>query len=121
MSSSVVYQLTTAGTTNLTRIGTAGSLGANVKGLVVTNTAAYAIFVKLYWDKGLGIPTVGTTVPALTVTCPAAATSGGGTNLSFPDGITGNGQLWMWVTKLAAATDATVTVSGDGIIAVLVE
>jgi len=120
MSSSVCFTYTTAGTTNLTRIGTPGG-SANLKGLVVTNTAAYAIFIKLYWDKGLGIPTVGTTVPALTITCPAAATSGGGTLVDFSDGITGNGSLWMWVTKLAAVGDTTVTVAGDGIITILVE
>lgn len=120
MSSAVVSKLTTGATTNLTRISS-GSQAANLKGVVCTNTAAYAIFIKLYWDKGLGIPTVGTTVPDIVVTCPAAATSGGGTYLPFDAGCTGNGALWCWVTKLAVVTDTTVTVAGDGIIAFLIE
>lgn len=117
MATATVFKLTTAGTTNLTRLGGATKLD----GIEVTNTAAYAIFVKLYWDKGLGIPTVGTTVPDLVFTCPAAATSGGNTSRNWADGLIGNGQLWCWVTKLAVVTDTTVTVAGDGIIAFLVE
>ena len=116
MSSSVALRYSTGASTNLTRIGTGGQT-ANLKGLVVTNTAAYAIFVKLYWDKGLGIPTVGTTIPALVITCPTVATQ----MIDFSDGITGNGQLWMWVTKGAPDTDTAVTVAGDGLITVLVE
>lgn len=121
MSSSIPFAYTTGATTNLTKVGSAGGQAANLKGIVVTNTAAYAIFVKLFWSNTNTIPTVGTTVPQLTITCPAAATSGGGTNISFPDGITNNGPLWMWVTKLAVVTDTTVTVAGDGIITLLIE
>lgn len=116
MSTAVVVPLTTGATTNLTRLS--GS-GAKLSGIEVTNTAAYAIFVKLWW--GNTIPVVGTTVPTLVITCPAAATSGGGTGRDWSSGITGNGQLWCWVTKLAGVTDTTATVAGDGIIAFLVE
>lgn len=118
---SVPFQYTTTASTNLVPVGRAGSLGANLKGWNVTNTAAYAIFVKLWWGAQGALPTVGTTVPMLTITCPAAATSGGGSTLSLPDGCTNNGPLWMWVTKLAAATDSTNTVAGDGLITLFVE
>lgn len=115
---SKVFSLTTGASTNLTEV-TPGSLAGNVTGWNITNTAAYAIFVKLYW--GSVAPTVGTTVPVLTITCPAAATSGGGTSLAIPQGITGNGTLWMWVTKLASATDTTATVAGDGLVTLFVD
>lgn len=117
MATATVFKLTTAGTTNLTRLAGCSKLN----GIEVTNTAAYAIFVKIFWDRGLAIPTVGTTVPDLVITCPAAATSGGNTSRDWSGGITGNGQLWACVTKLAVVTDTTVTVAGDGIIAFLVE
>jgi hypothetical protein len=60
----------------------------------------------------------------MTITCPSpTATTGvsGGTVQSFADGITGNGELWVWVTKNAVATDTTATAAGDGIITILVE
>lgn len=113
----VPFKVATGASTNLTRIGAAGGQGAKLYSLEVTNTAAYAIFVKFYWSNT--IPTVGTTVPTMTITCPAAATSGGNTSRDWSDGIVGNGQLWMWVTKLAADTDTTATVAGDGLITVV--
>lgn len=118
---SVPFQYTTTASTNLVNVGRAGALAASLKGWNVTNTAAYAIFVKLWWGGQGALPTVGTTVPMLTITCPAAATSGGGTSLSLPDGCTNNGQLWMWITKLAPATDSTVTVAGDGLVTLFIE
>lgn len=121
MSASVPFFLSTANTTNLTRIPSGAGLAANLKGWSITNTAAYAIFVKLYWAKDGVIPTVGTTVPQLVITCPAAATSGGGTAIDLSDGCTGNGPLFMWVTKLAAVSDTTVVVAGDGLVTLFVE
>lgn len=120
MSSSVPFQYTTGATTNLIRVST-GSGSSNLKGWNITNTAAYAIFVKLWWSNQNVIPTVGTTVPSLTITCPAAATSGGGTSIDLSDGVTGNGPLWMWITKLAPVADATVTVAGDGLVTLFIE
>lgn len=121
MSSSIPFSITTGASTNLTKIGTPGGQTANLKGWNITNTAAYAIFVKLYWSRDNSVPTVGTTVPTMTITCPAAATSGGGTTIDLSDGVTGNGPLWCWITKLAAATDTTATVAGDGIVTLFIE
>ncbi len=124
MSTSVPYSFTTAATTNLQPIR-AGQT-ANLKGWAVTNTAAYAIYLKFYWQPASVTtpPVVGTTVPTMTITCPSpTATTGvsGGTVQSFADGITGNGELWLWVTKNAVSTDTTATAAGDGIITILVE
>lgn len=121
MSASVPFFLSTGATTNLTKVPTGAGLAGNLKGWNITNTAAYAIFVKLYWAKDGVIPTVGTTVPQIIITCPAAATSGGGTAIDLSDGCTGNGPLWMWVTKLAPVADTTVLVAGDGLVTLFVE
>jgi len=118
MQTAIPVRVTTGATTNLTNLGQAGSMAAVLRGLNVTNTAAYAIFVKFWWGAQGAVPTVGTTVPDMVVTCPAAATSGGGTFLSMPAPLVKNGQLWMWVTKLAADSDTTATVAGDGLITV---
>lgn len=120
MSSAVTFKLTTGATTNLTRISS-GSQAANLKYVICTNTAAYQLYIKLYWDKGLGIPTVGTTVPDIVITCPALGANNPGTNVPIDAGVTGSGALWCWITKNAVVTDATVTVAGDGIIAFLIE
>jgi hypothetical protein len=124
MSTGVPYTFTTAASTNLQPIR-AGQTG-NIKGWVVTNTAAYAIYMKFYWQPAnvTTLPVVGTTVPAITVTCPAPTATtgvGGGTVNNFQEGITNNGELWVWVTKNAVSTDTTATAAGDGIITILVE
>lgn len=121
MSASVPFKLATANTTNLTRIPCGAGSAGNLKGWNITNTAAYAIFVKIFWSKDGTIPTVGTTIPQITITCPAAATSGGGSAIDLSDGCTGNGAMWMWVTKLAADSDTTVVVAGDGLVTLFVE
>jgi len=116
-----VFKLTTAGTTNLTKIG---DQGGDIKGVSFVCTAAYAIFVKFYWfvpTASAAAPTVGTTVPDMTVLVPALGTTTGQTIQSWPDGITKSGQLWMAVTKLAADSDTTVVVAGDGILSVIYE
>lgn len=105
----ITKRLVTAGTTNLTVLAPAPAL--NLMGMVATNTAAYAIFVKFYWN--VGAPTVGTTLPNLTVNVPTLATL----PLVLPQyGLLNNGDLWVAVTKLVADTDTTVTVAGDGLI-----
>ncbi len=117
-----VFRLVTAATTNLTKVRDGP---ATVKGIIAVNTAAYAIFVKLYWYAPTATapaPTVGTTAPNVTIEIPALATSGGGIERSFTEGFTaGNGNLWMAVTKLPAESDATVVVAGDGLISLLVD
>ena len=113
--SSITSRLVTGTTTNLTLLSP--SPAAILEGLIGTNSAAYAIFVKFYWfDASLQAatkPTVGTTLPAITVGIPAATT------LPFyfgKDGLYNKGDLWVAVTKLVADTDTTVTVAGDGLI-----
>lgn len=107
-------RLVTGATTNLTLLSTAPTM--NLTGMMATNTAAYAIFVKFYWFSQLGTnvaPVVGTTLPDMTVNIPTVASL----SVLFPQyGITRNGDLWVAVTKLVADTDTTVTVAGDGLI-----
>lgn len=114
--SSHTLRLVTGATTNLTFLAPIPVL----EGLIATNTAAYAIFVKFYWFDGSAAtatgPTVGTTLPAMTVGIPAASTL----PIYFgKDGIFNKGDLWVAVTKLVADTDTTVTVAGDGLITFL--
>ena len=109
----------TAASTNLQRVGSAGTC-PNLKGIEVWCTAAYSIFVKFYWfqpNAGTDTPTVGTTSPDLTVGCATLAAA----YRSWPDGIRAKGELWVAVTKLAADSDTTATVAGDGIVTVLFE
>lgn len=113
--SSSTTRLVTGATTNLTLL--MGAPSAILEGLVATNTAAYAIFIKFYWfDASAGAatkPTVGTTAPNLTLNIPTIAT----TPFYFgKDGLYNKGDLWVAVTKLVADTDTTVTVAGDGLI-----
>lgn len=117
-----VFRLATASTTNLTQVRNSP---ATVKGIIAVNTAAYAIFVKLYWfapTATASTPTVGTTLPQVTIEIPALGTTTGGIQQSFTEGFTaGNGNLWIAVTKLAADTDTTAVVAGDGLISLLVD
>lgn len=116
------YKFTTVNTTNLQRIKPYQS---NLSGIVCVNTAAYAIFVKLYWFQptaAAASPTVGTTVPDYTFLVPALGTTTGGLQWDLSQGLpTKAGELWVAVTKLAADTDTTVVVAGDGIITIQVE
>jgi hypothetical protein len=116
-----VLKLSTAASTNLTLVKDGP---ANVKGLIGVNTAAYAIFVKLYWyipTAAAPAPTVGTTIPDVTIEVGALGTATGGIQESWPDGFTKSGQLYLAVTKLAADNDATAVVAGDGILTLLYE
>lgn len=120
-----VFRLVTGASTNLTKVR---SNAAKVKGFAFTNTnATYAIFVKLYWytpTPSAPTPTVGTTVPDVTIGVPAVtATTGGGTiTESFPDGFSARqGDLWIAVTKLVADSDTTAVGAGDGLVSLLVE
>jgi hypothetical protein len=120
--SSVPYKFTTAATTNLQQVRSGQT--ANLKGYSAVNSAVYPIFIKLYWFPNTAIasaPTVGTTVPNMTICVNANATLVQGQTEGWPDGVTGNGDLWVAVTKVAADSDTTVVASGDGIITLLVE
>jgi hypothetical protein len=117
-----VYRLVTLGSTNLNQVSNAP---AKVKGIIAVNTAAYAIFVKLYWflpTASASGPTVGTTPVSVTIEIPALATSGGGIAYSFTEGFMHlSGNLFIAVTKLAAESDTTAVIAGDGLISLLVD
>lgn len=117
-----VYRLVTAGSTNLTKVKDSNAV---IKGLIAVNTAAYAIFVKLYTftpSATAAAPTVGTTAPSVTIEIPALGTTTGGVQESWPDGFScGDGNLFLAVTKLAADSDTTAVTAGDGLISLLIE
>lgn len=117
-----VYKFTTAGSTNLNQVRNGPAV---FKGIVAVNTAAYAIFVKIYWFKPTASatgPTVGTTVPDLTFEVPALSTTTPGLVQTFINGVAARcGNLFVAVTKLAADTDTTAVLAGDGIISLLVD
>jgi hypothetical protein len=119
---SVPYKFTTTASTNL-QLVRAGQT-ANFKGIVAQCVAAYDIFLKLYWftpTASATAPVVGTTIPQLTIAIASSNLQTPDANFSWPDGITGNGQLWVAVTKVASDTDTTAVAAGDGIITLLVE
>jgi len=111
MSSSVPFKFTTTASTNLLPVGSADQ-GGNVKGISVANVAT-AIYIKLYWGPQ---PTVGTTVPNLTIGVAASANI----LVGWPDGVTGNGQLWVAVTAAAADGDSANAAAG-AVVTLLVE
>lgn len=117
-----VFKLNTANTTNLTKVK--DSTPATLKGIAALNTTAAAIFLKFYWyvpTAAAPTPTVGTTVPDITIELPALGTTTGNVLQSWPDGIQKAGQLYFAVTNLAADTDATVVAAGAGLISVIYE
>jgi hypothetical protein len=122
MSSTVPYKFTTANTTNLQPIK-AGMTGA-LKGVQAVNTTAAAVFLKIYWFQPTTAstgPTVGTTVPNITILLPALGTTTGNFSQSWPDGITGSGQIWCAVTNLVADSDATAVAANSAVVTLFVE
>lgn len=111
------YHFSTAGSTNLQKI----SDGAALRGVVAVCSAAYAVYVKLYWftPNSSASPTVGTTAPDLTFTVNATAAAVPGLVADFSSAVNGNGQLWVAVTKLATDADATAVLANDATITVL--
>jgi hypothetical protein len=119
---SVPFKVTAAAGTNLqpVRAGQAG----NFKGYAAVVLAAYPVFLKLYWFTPTAAnptPVVGTTVPNMTIELGVPSTGVGHNEQSYPDGVTGNGQLWMALTKNAVDSDNTALVAGDAIVTVLAE
>jgi len=113
---SVPYKFTTTASTNLQPVRAGQS--ANFKGFAVANVAT-AIYIKLYWFTPTASstgPTVGTTVPNMTIGIAASANDHEG----WPDGITGNGELWVAVTAAAADSDSANAAAG-AVITLLVE
>ena len=84
---------------------------ANLKGYSLVNQGAANNYLKFYWTAGIEPPVVGTTVPNLTVAIPTGA--GLGVVQSWPDGVTGNGQLWIAATGgTGLDTDAGAPTTG---------
>jgi hypothetical protein len=84
---------------------------AEVTGWWFQNSAAYAVYFKLY--DSATIPTAGAGTPKLTIGI-AAASSGGVDFGSDPAGsITFTAGIGYTITKLAADADATVLVAAD--------
>lgn len=106
------YRLNSGATTNLKQVQ---GYGANLRGIIIVNTNAAARFVKFY-DKVDSI-TVGTTVPDLTVQCPASSM----TQLFPTDSVNFQNALWFATTTLAADSDATAVGAGDLLISLLYE
>jgi hypothetical protein len=116
-----VRKLNTANTTNLTKIKDGPS---DLKGVAALNTTAAAIFLKFFWytpTAAAPTPTVGTTVPDITIEIPALGTTTGSVLQSWPDGITKAGELWFAVTNLAADSDNTAVAAGSGLVSILYE
>jgi len=111
----VAYKFTTGASTNLQPVRAGQS--ASLLGLSVANVAT-AIYIKFYWYTPTAAnptPTVGTTVPNLTVGVAASA------NVLTPlPPTTGNGQLWVAVTAAAADGDSANAAAG-AVITMLVE
>jgi hypothetical protein len=117
-----VLKINTANTTNLTKVK--DTTPATLKGVAALNTTAAAIFLKFFWyvpTAAAPTPTVGTTVPDITIELPALGTTTGNVLQSWPDGIQKAGQLFLAVTNLAADADATVVTAGAGLISVIYE
>ena len=117
MAVAVPFKFTTTAGLNLqpVRAGQAGKL----KGFAVANVAT-AIYIKLYWftetSPTVEGPVVGSTIPAMTIGVAASAND----HESWPDGITGNGQMWVAVTAAAADSDAANAAAG-AVVTLLVE
>ena len=119
--SSRPFKFTTLNTTNLRQVSDQGSV---LKSLFALNTTANEYFIKFYWWRptvAAPTPTVGTSVPDLTIMCPpfVEAVFGlpGFVSHSWPDGVVKNdGQLFVAVTGAAGDSDTTAVAAGQGII-----
>lgn len=80
-----------------------------VVGGLLSNVAAYAVYLKLY-DKATA-PVAGTDIPVMTIALPAGGTPVPLSGLS--EGHTFTLGLGYAITKLIADTDTTVVVAGD--------
>jgi hypothetical protein len=116
------YKFTTTASTNLQQVSGASET-CKIAGIVAQDTAAYDIFVKLYWSRQGEVPVVGTTVPDIQFGVPAPSTTVAPGQLvqSFALPIGRMGPLYVWVTQLPSATDTTATSAGDGIITLLLQ
>lgn len=98
-----------AGTTNATLVQAHPS---EVHGGYLHNTAAYAVFLKLY--NSATIPTAGAGTPVARFGIPA--TTAITLSALVDEGVTFSAGLGYTITKLAADADTTVVVAGDLIV-----
>lgn len=110
--SAMKFRLVSLASTNL---NTVKQYGANLKGALLINTNAAARYVKLYEDTDA--PTVGTTVPALTIDVPASSQ----VSLTWPDGINFSKTMWVATTTGVADSDTTAVGAGDLYVQLFVE
>lgn len=116
-----VRRIVVANTTNLTKLKDGQ---ASLKGIAGVNTTAAAVFLKFYWFQqtaAAAAPTVGTTVPDITIEIPALGTTTGNVLQSWPDGLSKAGELFLAVTNLVGDADATVVAAGSAILSVFYE
>jgi hypothetical protein len=85
-------------------------------GLSATCAEAAAFFIKFWWPGNTPAttttPTVGTTVPSLTIAIPTSGLLAMPTQLGLNNG----GPLYYWVTKNAADSDNTALTTGGDVI-----
>lgn len=115
----LVRRIVVANTTNLTQIKDQ-AVGV-LKSVDAVNTTAAAVFVKFYWyvpTASNPTPTVGTTVPDLTLEIPALGTTTGNLTRDWASGLSKAGLLFLAVTNLVADNDATAVAAGSAVITV---
>jgi hypothetical protein len=106
------FRFVSAASTNLNQVK---GYGANLKGALLINTNAAARYVKLY--ESTDTPTVGTTVPALTIQVPASTQ----VPLTWSDGVNFSKTMWVATTTGVADTDSTAVGAGDLYVQLFVE
>jgi hypothetical protein len=106
-----IFRLVAANTTNLTKVT---DRNLNLAALIIVNTTAAIIYVKLYLGGSSGstptdaAPTVGTTTPWLTFQCAASVM----TTLPLSIPITSGQTVWVATTANAVDSDATAIGAG---------
>lgn len=85
------------------------ALRGEVCGWSLGNSAAYAVFFKLY--NSATIPTAGVGTPVMTIECPAGITIA--QNFGGANGVAFDAGIGFTITKLIADSDATVLVAND--------
>lgn len=116
---STPFKLTAANSTNLTKLKDIGS--GVLKSVDAINTTAAAVFLKFYWfpfNASAAAPTVGTTVPDLTIEIPALGTTTGNVNRDWSAGLSKAGVLWFAITNLVADSDNTAVAAGSAIVTI---
>lgn len=103
-----VTRVLAAGTTNATLVR---AKPAAVNGWYLYNSAAYAVFLKLY--DSATIPTAGAGTPVITIGVPAGAAANVDFGTSPENGVAFANGIGLTITKLVADNDTTVLVAND--------